>query len=120
MATYGEPGHVQVLAVTEAGAPGLGGRDVVVEGLLHVYHVTVVTVERVQTGVRLERSIVKVLKGLAEYLDISLGELLEGVVLHAFDGKVPFGDETRAVIRELSSIYGMTLTSADAHNLTET
>ena len=42
-------------------------------------------VERVQTGVRMEKRMVKVLKALAEYLDISLGDLLEGIVLHAFE-----------------------------------
>ncbi len=47
-------------------------------------------IERMQTGVRMEKRMVKVLKGLAEYLDISLGDLLEGIVLHAFAGKAPF------------------------------
>lgn len=61
----------------------------------------------------------KVLKGLAEFLDVSLGELLEGVVLHAFDGKPPFNEDTRTTIRELSAIYGLTLTSADSHQLVE-
>src|SRR5688572_2860273 len=54
------------------------------------YHSTVVTVERVQTGLRLERNVLKVLKGLAEYLDVSLGDLVEGIALHAFEGKSPF------------------------------
>ena len=52
------------------------------------------TVERVQTGVRMERSLLKVLKGLAEYLDLSLGDLLEGIVLHSFEGKQAFGAPT--------------------------
>jgi hypothetical protein len=78
-----------------------------------------VTVNRVQTGVRLERSLIKVLKGLAEYLDISLGELLEGVTLHALEGKVPFGPETLAVAAELKHLYGLQLTAADSHRLTE-
>ena len=75
--------------------------------------------ERVQTGVRMERSLLKVLKGLAEYLDMSLGDLLEGVVLHAFEGKVPFSDDTLHVIAELKNIYGCTLTAADSHQLSE-
>jgi predicted DNA-binding ribbon-helix-helix protein len=79
----------------------------------------VVTVERVQTGVRLERNLVKVLKGLAEYLDLSLAELLEGIVLHSFEGISPFGDNTHQVIHDLSSVYGLTLTAADSHNLKE-
>ena len=56
------------------------------------------TVERVQTGVRMERSLLKVLKGLAEYLDLSLGDLLEGIVLHAFEGEQAFGAPTLEVI----------------------
>ena len=52
-------------------------------------------VERVQTGVRLEKRMVKVLKALAEYHDISLAELLEGIVLHALEGEAtPFSAET--------------------------
>ena len=47
-------------------------------------------VERVQTGVKIEKRLLKVLKGVAEYHDITLGDLLEGIVLHAFDGKAPF------------------------------
>ena len=78
-----------------------------------------VTVERVQTGVRLERTTLKVLKGLAEYLDLSLGDLLEGIVLHAFEGKTPFGAPTLEVIGELKRIYGCELTAADSHRLDE-
>ncbi len=76
-------------------------------------------VERVQTGVRMERSLLKVLKGLAEYLDMSLGDLLEGVVLHAFEGQPPFSGDTLQVIAELKKIYGCPLTAADSHQLTE-
>ena len=71
------------------------------------------TVERVQTGVRMERSVLKVLKGLAEYLDLSLGDLLEGIVLHAFEGEQAFGAPTLDVIAELKRIYGCDLTAAD-------
>ena len=78
-----------------------------------------IAVERVQTGVRMERSLLKVLKGLAEYLDMSLGDLLEGVVLHAFEGQAPFSADTLQVIAELKNIYGCTLTAADSHQLTE-
>jgi hypothetical protein len=76
-------------------------------------------VERAQTGVRLEKSLLKVLKGLAEYCNLSLGDLLEGVVLHSFEGKPPFSAETRKVITQLKSVYGCELTSADSHRLTE-
>lgn len=78
-----------------------------------------VTVDRVQTGLRVERNVLKVLKGLAEYLDISLGDLVEGIALHAFDGKAPFTQETLAKIEQLKSVYGLNLTSADAHKLVE-
>ena len=76
-------------------------------------------VERVQTGVRMEKRIVKVLKGLAEYHDLSLGDLLEGIVLHAFDGKAPFSKETRAVIADLKRVYGLDLDASHSHQLTE-
>lgn len=78
-----------------------------------------IEVERVQTGVRIEKRILKVLKALAEYHDISLGDLLEGIVLHAFDGKAPFGAETRARIRELKKVYGLDLDASASHRLRE-
>lgn len=76
-------------------------------------------VERSQTGVRLEKSLLKVLKGLAEYCEISLGDLLEGIVLHSFEGKAPFSPETAAAIVELKKVYHCELTAADSHNLRE-
>jgi len=76
-------------------------------------------IERVQTGFRLEKRILKVLKGLAEYHDISLGDLIEGIVLHAFEGKAPFGPESRKKIVELKKVYNLDLTSADSHKLEE-
>jgi len=77
------------------------------------------TVQRTQTGVRIESSLLKVLKGLAEYADMSLGDLLEGIVLHSFEGKAPFSAETRRVIEQLKVVYGCELTAADSHNLEE-
>jgi hypothetical protein len=77
------------------------------------------TVERVQTGVRIERRLLKVLKGLAEQLDLSLGDLLEGIVLHAFEGKPPFGKATLERIAALKGVYGLDLTSKDSHTLRE-
>ncbi len=77
------------------------------------------TVKRTQTGVRIESSLLKVLKGLAEYTDLSLGDLLEGIVLHAFEGKAPFAPETRKVIQQLKGVYGCKLTAADSHKLVE-
>jgi hypothetical protein len=78
-----------------------------------------VTVERVQTGLRVERNTLKVLKGLAEYLDLSLGDLVEGIVLHAFEGKTPFSQPVLDKIEQLKGVYGLTLTAADAHKLEE-
>jgi hypothetical protein len=78
-----------------------------------------VTVERVQTGFRLERGLLKVLKGLAEYHDLSLGDLVEGIVLHAFEGTAALGADSLAVVNQLKTVYGVTLTAADAHHLEE-
>lgn len=76
-------------------------------------------IERVQTGVRLEKRLVKVLKALAEHRDISLGDLIEGIVLHAFEGRTPFSPETLAVIEQLRRVYGLELTAGDSHKLHE-
>jgi hypothetical protein len=81
--------------------------------------VTKTTVQRVQTGVRMEKRLVKVLKALAEYHDLSLGDLLEGIVLHAFEGKPPFGPESMRRIAEIRKIYGLDLDASHAHKLTE-
>jgi hypothetical protein len=77
---------------------------------------TVVTPDRVQTGLRLDRNVLKVLKALAEYLDLSLGDLVEGMALHAFEGRTPFSPETLGKIEQLREVYGLTLTAADAHS----
>jgi len=76
-------------------------------------------IERVQTGVRMEKRILKVLKGFAEYHDMTLGDVLEGIVLHAFDGKTPFSAESLQRIRELKKFYGLDLDSGASHRLTE-
>jgi len=78
-----------------------------------------IRVERVQTGVRMEKRIVKVLKGLAEYHDITLGDLLEGIVLHAFEGKAPFAPNTLEVVANLKKIYGLELDASSSHRLEE-
>ncbi|HYZ90148.1 MAG TPA: hypothetical protein VE620_12690 [Myxococcales bacterium] len=77
------------------------------------------TVTRVQTGVRIEKRVLLVLKALAATLDLSLGDLLEGVVLHAFEGKAPFSAATLAKIEGLKTIYGLDLSAADSHSLVE-
>lgn|ERR1039457_5929103 len=76
-------------------------------------------VERVQTGVRLEKRLLKVLRAFADYHDLTLGDLLEGIVLHAFDGKCPFHPASLERIRELKKFYGLDLDSSASHRLTE-
>jgi hypothetical protein len=78
-----------------------------------------IVVERVQTGVRMEKRLLKVLKALADYHDISLGDLLEGIVLHAFEGNVPFGEENLARIAEFKRIFGLELNASHSHRLIE-
>ena len=76
-------------------------------------------IERVQTGVRMEKRLLKVLKGFAEYHDLTLGDLLEGIVLHAFDGKTPFSQGSLSQIKELKKFYGLELDSSASHRLKE-
>jgi hypothetical protein len=76
-------------------------------------------VERVQTGVRLEKRMLKVLKAIAEQKEMSLGDLLEGIVLHAFEGKAAFSTQTLKEIEQFKTLYGMTLKASDSHNLKE-
>ena len=76
-------------------------------------------VERVQTGVRMEKRLLKVLKGLAEYHDMTLGDLLEGIVLHAFEGKCAFSPSTLARIQDLKKFYGLDLDASASHRLKE-
>jgi len=76
-----------------------------------------IEVERVQTGVRLERKILKVSKALADLLDLTFGDLLEGILLHAFEGKAPFSAETLRKIAELKKVYGLELGSSASHRL---
>ena len=76
-------------------------------------------IERVQTGVKIEKRLLKVLKGLAEYHDMTLGDLLEGIVLHAFEGKAPFERATLDRIAQLKKIYGLDLDARASHRLRE-
>ncbi len=84
-----------------------------------VTNVKLIEVERVQTGVRMEKRLLKVLKALAEMLDMTLGDLLEGIVLHAFEGKAPFSPQTLKAIAQFRELYGMTLRATDSHHLKE-
>jgi len=77
------------------------------------------TIQRVQTGVRIEKRLLKVLKALAEQLDMSLGDLLEGMALHCFEGKAPFSDATLSKIEKLKDVYDFDLNAEDSHKLDE-
>ncbi len=77
-------------------------------------------IERTQTGLRIEKRLLKVLKGLAESLDMSLGDLIEGIVLHSFENKPPFSDETLAKIQQLKAVYELDWTAGDSHKFKET
>jgi len=72
-------------------------------------------VERTQTGIRMATPLLKVLKALAEQKDMSLGDLMEGIVLHAFEGRAPFSQDTLVIVEKLKDIYACELTSADSH-----
>src|SRR5205823_7112680 len=83
------------------------------------YTGTMVTIERSQTGIRIEKRILKVLKGLAEFHDLSVGDLLEGVLLHVFEGKTPFGERSLRKVAELRKVYELDLNAAHSHKLVE-
>jgi hypothetical protein len=76
-------------------------------------------IERVQTGVRMEKRLLKVLRAFADYHDLTLGDLLEGIVLHAFEGKCPFTRANLQRIRELKTFYGLDLDATASHRLAE-
>ncbi|MCA9252737.1 MAG: hypothetical protein KDA54_16535 [Phycisphaerales bacterium] len=76
-------------------------------------------IERIQTGVRLEKRLVKVLKAVAELRDLTFGDLLEGICLHALEGKAPFSPETLTNIEKLKKIYGLDLDASHSHQLSE-
>jgi hypothetical protein len=78
-----------------------------------------IEIERVQTGIRIERRLLKVLKGLAEFKNLTLGDLLEGIILHAFEGKAPFSPDTLRKIAELKKVYELDLDARASHRLKE-
>ena len=82
-------------------------------------HSPKIKVTRVQTGVRIEKRMLKVLKALAEVFDLSLGDLLEGMILHSFEGKSPFDEETIKLIATLKGVYGMDYDSRASHRFIE-
>jgi len=67
----------------------------------------------------MEKRILKVLKAFADYHDMTLGDLLEGIVLHAFDGQAPFSPASLERIRELKKFYELDLDSSASHRLRE-
>jgi hypothetical protein len=87
--------------------------------LVHMKDDSKLEVERVQTGVRMEKRILKVLKAFADYHDMTLGDVLEGIVLHAFDGKTPFSPASLERIRDLKKFYELDLDSSASHRLKE-
>ena len=68
-----------------------------------------IEIERVQLGVRLEKKMVKVLKAVAEYFDVTLTELLETIILHSLEGEgvSAFADDVIPKINEFKKIYDM-------------
>ena len=76
-------------------------------------------VDRVQTGVRIEKRVLKILKSVSAFLEISLSDLLEGMILHNFEGRAPFGVETLALIATLRKAYALDLTAMDSHRLVD-
>lgn len=76
-------------------------------------------IERVQTGIRIEKRILKVLKAIAAEKEMGLGDLIEGIVLHSFEGKTPFGDETLKFVEKMRSAYSLNLRATDSHKLIE-
>ncbi len=76
-------------------------------------------IERTQTGIRIEKRLLKVLKGLAESLDMTLGDLIEGIALHSFENKPAFSEETLKKIKQLKSVYDFDWTAEDSHRFKE-
>lgn len=86
-------------------------------------------IERVQLGVRMEKRMVKVLKGLAEFNGVSLGHLLENIVLHSFEpmpgeegewSASPHGKKALTAISDLKRVYGMDFDTHASHKFMET
>jgi hypothetical protein len=65
-------------------------------------------IERVQLGIRMEKRLVKVLKALAEAIDMTLTEMLEDIVLHALEGHSTFdAPEVLEMVKDFKRLYGM-------------
>src|SRR6266849_5399288 len=88
-------------------------------GTMKQRHAPKIAVQRVQTGVRIERRVLRVLKALATHHEMTLGDLLEGIVLHAFEGKRAFTRATLGTIERLRALYGLDLGASASHRLAE-
>lgn len=77
--------------------------------------------ERVQLGVRLEKRLVKVLKAMAEYADVSLTELLETIVLNSFEGgKTPtFSGQQLQVLADFKRVYRLDYSTQTSQSFAE-
>jgi len=76
-------------------------------------------IERVQTGVRIEKRVLQVLKAVAAHREMGLGELIEGIALYSFEGKLAFRPETLEFIDKMRDAYSLELRAEDSHNLYE-
>ena len=64
-------------------------------------------IERVQTGVRIEKKILKVLRGMADYNDLSVGQMLEIILLHAFESRPSFSKEGLEAVKGLKKVHSL-------------
>jgi len=62
--------------------------------------------DRVQVNVRMNRRLVKVLRGAAEYFDMPFSALLENIAVTALDGQCPFDPDSLKRIEQLKKVYG--------------
>ncbi len=63
--------------------------------------------QRVQLGLRMNKSVVKVLKATAEYMDMPFSALIESMAVTALEGQCIFGPDVMEKIEQFKSIYGM-------------
>ena len=78
-----------------------------------------IKVDRVQTGVRVERRVLKILKAIAENYDMTLGHLIEAIVLHVLEGKLPFTPETLKKIELIKAFYELEFDAEMSHRFEE-
>ena len=85
-------------------------------------------IERVQIGARMEKRMIQVLKGLAEFKEMTLGELLEEIVLHSFEPvpghegqqcASPHSVRSLQAIADLKKVYGMDYGKHGSYNFVD-